>query len=145
MPVSSCMGRQVIVDHQHVASLVHEIFGHRGRCIGGKELNTRWSVIGTDDDNRVLQGAIALEVIDDACGAGASLPNAAINTNDTAIPLINDGVDGNRRLARLAITQNKLALTATDGKERVDDFDAGLQWSGNRGTLHDRSRGTLTG
>src|SRR5690606_37340480 len=40
--------------------------------------------------------------------------------------LIEDGVDGDRGLARLTVADDQLALTAADRDERVDGLDAGL-------------------
>ena len=41
--------------------------------------------------------------------------------------LVQDGVDRDRRLAGLAVTDDELALSTTDGRHRVDGLDAGLQ------------------
>jgi hypothetical protein len=41
--------------------------------------------------------------------------------------LVDDGVNGDSRLAGLAVADDQLALTAADGNHRVDSFDTGLQ------------------
>ena len=51
--------------------------------------------------------------------------------------LVQDGVDGNGRLAGLPVAQNQLALAAPDGNECIDDLQAGLQRHDNRRTIHD--------
>jgi hypothetical protein len=46
--------------------------------------------------------------------------------------LIDDRVDGDRGLARLAVADDQFALTAPDGRHGVDRLDAGLQRLVNR-------------
>ena len=44
------------------------------------------------------------------------------------------------RLARLSIAQHQLPLTATDGDQRIDHFQSGLQRHGHWSPLHNRRR-----
>src|SRR5262249_12845574 len=50
-----------------------------------------------------------------------------IDTNHVATPLVDDGVDGDRGLARLAVADDQLTLSAADRNHGVDGFDSGLQ------------------
>ena len=57
--------------------------------------------------------------------------------------LIEDGVDGDGRLARLAVTDDELALTAADRHHRVDGLQARLQRFFHRLPIDDAGRKTL--
>ncbi len=59
-------------------------------------------------------------------------PIGDINTEDAEALLIDDGIDGNGGLAGLPVTDDQLALAATDRNHRVDGLDAGLQRFANR-------------
>src|SRR5205085_3942104 len=54
--------------------------------------------------------------------------------------LVDDRVDRHRGLAGLAVADDQLALTATDGRHGVDGLDAGLQRLGDRLALDDGGR-----
>jgi len=48
------------------------------------------------------------------------------------VVLVAQGIQGQRGLAGLPITQDQFALAATDGDQGVDDLDPGLQGSSDR-------------
>src|SRR5205807_10249928 len=50
------------------------------------------------------------------------------------------GVDGDGRLARLAVADDQLALAAADGDHGIDGLDARLQWFLHRFAGHDAGR-----
>jgi hypothetical protein len=56
--------------------------------------------------------------------------------------LVQDGVDRDGGLARLAIAQDQLALAAADGDERVDAFRPVCRGT-SRAAVHDGRRGAL--
>jgi hypothetical protein len=58
-----------------------------------------------------------------------------------ALPgLVDDGVDGDRGLAGLAVADDQLALAAADGRHGVDGLDAGLHGLAHRLAAHDARR-----
>ena len=59
---------------------------------------------------------------------------------DVAVLLIDDRVDGDRGLARLAVADDQLALAAADGRHGVDGLDAGLERLADRLALDDARR-----
>src|SRR5690606_7490700 len=59
--------------------------------------------------------------------------------------LVDDRVDQERRLAGLAVTDDELALAATDRDHGVDGLDAGLERLVHRLALHDAGRLELEG
>jgi hypothetical protein len=50
--------------------------------------------------------------------------------------LVEDSVDRNRRLAGVAVADDKLALAAANRDHRVDSFDARVQRLVNRLAIH---------
>jgi len=55
------------------------------------------------------------------------LPDRHVDADDAGLFLIDDRVDGDRSLAGLAVADDELALTPTDGDHCVDRLEAGLQ------------------
>ena len=56
------------------------------------------------------------------------LTDRDVNANDIAALLVDDSINGHRGFTRLAVTDDELALSATDGNHAVDRLQAGLQW-----------------
>ena len=71
----------------------------------------------------------------DARGLTLLLTDSDVDTNRAfvfgLVLLVQNSVDGDGRLARTAVTDDELALAATDWNHRVNRFDAGLQRDGN--------------
>src|SRR6185437_12869445 len=55
------------------------------------------------------------------------LADADVDTDDASAFLVDDRVDGDRRLARAAVADDQLALAAADRDHGVDGLDARLQ------------------
>ena len=87
------------------------------------------------DDGGVLQRAGVLQRLPDTGDRGALLADRHVDAADlllrvAGLPvllLVDDGVDADRGLAGLAVTDDQLALAAADRRHGVDGLDAGLQ------------------
>ena len=55
------------------------------------------------------------------------LADGDVDADDVAVALVDDRVDGDGRLAGLAVADDQLALAAADRRHGVDGLDAGLQ------------------
>jgi hypothetical protein len=77
--------------------------------------------------------------------AGRALADGAIDAQHVRALLVQDGVDRDGGLARLAIAEDQLALAAPDGNQRIDDLEPGLQRLWDRGAVHDGSGRPLDG
>jgi len=62
---------------------------------------------------------------------GALLADRAVDADEVAALLIDDGVEDYRGLAGLAVADDELALAAADRNHGVDGLDAGLHWFAN--------------
>ena len=74
----------------------------------------------------MIHRIVCTQRTDDSSHVRAALPDAAIDTNDSAFFLIDDGVDRDGSLARLSVAQNQLPLATSDGNQSVDNFPARL-------------------
>ena len=114
--------------HQgRLALLVHEVLGHGAAGIRGDVLH-RGRVAGAGgDDDRVVQGAVAAEDVDQGGRGRFLLGDRHVDADDAGPLLVQDRVDGDGRLAGLAVADDQLALAAADRGHGVDRLDAGLQ------------------
>jgi hypothetical protein len=86
---------------------------------------------GVDDDG-VVHRAVLAERLDDAGDGGFLLTDRDVDADHRVLGapvllLVDDRVDGDGGLARLAVADDQLALAAADRDHRVDRLDAGLQ------------------
>jgi hypothetical protein len=88
---------------------------------------------------------VAAQRRDELGDRGAALPDRAVHAQHAGVGLVEDRVQGDGRLAGLAIAEDELALTPTDGDERVHDLEAGLQRDDHRRAVHDPRRLALDG
>ena len=119
--------RQIIEDHQHVARLGREIFGHCQGGIGGDVRHARRPVIARRHDDGVRGHAA---VTDSAYNLGhgiATLTDCTIDTDDTCMFLVQDRIDRQRGFAGLPVADNQLTLPQPDRHRRVDHLDPGGQ------------------
>ena len=114
--------------HQRrLALLVHEELGHRAAGVRGDVLD-RGRVAGAGGDHdRVVHGAVAAEDVDDGGRRRFLLGDRHVDADDARPLLVEDRVDGDGRLAGLAVADDQLALAAADRDHGVDRLDAGLQ------------------
>ena len=126
---------EVVVDAQGVLdealaldldAVLHDLFAHRHAGIGGEVLE-RGRFLGTgDDDDRVLHRAVRLEHGDGLGDRRELLADRDVDADEALALLVDDRVDRDGRLARLAVADDQLALAAADRDQRVDRLDAGL-------------------
>src|SRR5438445_13312966 len=81
---------------------------------------------GGDHDGVVHRPGVG-EGLHHLCDRRALLPDTAINANDVAALLIDDGVQNDGGLTGLTVSDDELALSAADRDHRIDCFDTGLQ------------------
>ena len=131
-----------------LALLVHEVLGHRAAGVGGDVLE-RGRIAGAGGDHdRVVHRAVATEDVDQAGGRRFLLSDRHVDADDARPLLIEDRVDGDGRLAGLAVADDQLALAAADRGHGVDRLDTGLHRlvdrlpSGDPGSRSTRAAGS---
>ena len=78
------------------------------------------------DDDRVLQGAVLLELLHHVHDRRGLLPDRDVDADEILALLVDDRIDRDGGLARLAVADDQFALAATDGNHGVDRLQAGL-------------------
>ena len=94
-------------------------------------MNGAGSDAGRADDHGVLHGAVRREGVDGLGHRRALLADGDVDALHALALLVDDGVDGDGGLARLAVADDQLALAPTDRGHGVDGLDPGLE-----GLLH---------
>ena len=139
---------QVVEDDQGVLALVHPVLAQRRAGVRSEVLERGGERRRRADHGRVGHGVGLLEDVDHLADRRALLPDGDVDALDllrgvAALPvvaLVDDRVEGHRRLAGLPVADDQLALAAADGGHGVDRLDAGLQGLLHRLALHDRRR-----
>ncbi len=126
LPVGPGVLGQVVVDDQRLLALLHELLAHGAAGIGGDILQRGRLGSRGDDDDGVLHGVVLFQRGHHLGHLGQLLADGHIDADQVLTLLVNDGVDGQGRLARLPVADDQLALPAANGDHRVDGLDAGL-------------------
>ena len=148
---------QVVVDDEHVAArvggvggvavlvVVHEVLADRGASHGRDVLHRRGVGGSGGNDDRLVQDAVPGERLADGGNGRGLLANGDVDADHVGLGLVDDGVDGDCRLTRLAVADNQLALATADGDHGVNGEKAGLHRLAHGLALHDARRLELDG
>ena len=118
---------QVVVDDKRVLALVEEVLAHRGAGERRHPLDRRGLVGGRRHDRRVRHRAgLAQPLVHLGDGRGL-LADGDVDALHVLVVLVQDRVDGDRRLAGRTVADDQLALAAADVRHRVDRLDPGLE------------------
>src|SRR5581483_6442707 len=130
---------------QRLSAAIHELLAD-GAAGVGRQVLQRGRVGGRrGHDDRVLHGAVFLEGGHDLGDLGVLLANGHVDAEEILALLVDDGVDGDGRLAGLAVADDQLALAAANRDHGVDGFDAGLHRCIYRLPIDDGRRDALDG
>ncbi len=140
LPVGLGLLGQVVVHHEGVLAVLHPVLAHGATGVGSEVLERRGVGGRSRHDDRVLERTGLTEGLDGLRDGGALLADRHVNALHTLSLLVQDGVDRDRGLAGLAVTDDELALTAADRGHRVDGLDAGLERLVHRLAAHDAGR-----
>ena len=119
--------REIIVDDERVLAVVAEVLAHRAARVGRDELQRGRITRRGGDDDRVLHRAVLRELVDHLRHGRLLLTGGDVDAEDVGVLLVDDRVDRDRGLARLAVADDQLALSAPDRGHGVDRLDAGHQ------------------
>jgi hypothetical protein len=142
LAVGAGVAGEVVVHDQHVTPLTDEELRHARCGVGRDEPQPHRVVTRRDDHDGPLEHVLCLQACDDLGDGARALADRAVHRHDVAVTLVEDRVERDAGLARLAVADDQLTLTATDRDQRVDGLDAGLQRCVDRRPVVDR-RGLL--
>ena len=107
-------------------AVLHDLLAHRHARVRGEVLE-RGGILGAGDDHdRVLHRAVLLEDGHRVGHGRELLADRHVDADEALALLVDDRVEGDGGLARLAVADDQLALAAADRDQRVDRLDAGL-------------------
>jgi|GEM_PF-2811077 len=144
-PVGLGLLAQVVEDDQDVLAAIHPVLADGRTGVGGYVLEARGVGSRGGHDGGVLHGAGLFQGGTDRGDGGALLTDGHVDAPHlllgvSGLPvalLVDDGVDGDGRLAGLPVADNQLTLAAADGCHGVDGLDAGSQGLVNGMPVHD--------
>ncbi len=117
---------QVIVNDQGVFTAVTEELAHGAAGVRRQELQCGGFRSTGNDHDGVGQGAGFFQLANDVGNGGTLLADCNINTENTGVFLVDDGVDGHGGLADLTVTDDQLTLATADRDHGVDGLVASL-------------------
>ena len=97
--------------------------------------------MGRDDDGVVPNAGVG-ELFSNRQDARQRLADKDVDAGDSARALGRYGIDRHRGLARIAVTDDQLTLTAANGYGRIDDHDSGDERLVDVLALHELERRT---
>ena len=134
LAVSGRLLREIVIDDQRMHAVVPEILAHGAAGIGGKELQRRALRGGRSDHDRILHRTGVFQDLHHLGDRGALLADRDVDAVELLALvvalvdrlLVDEGIDGDRGLAGLAVTDDQLALAAPDRDQAVDRLETGL-------------------
>ena len=128
---------EVIVDHQHIFTLLHKVFAHGAAAVRRDVLQGGKLRSGGGNNDGIVHRAAGGKGFHHLGHGRALLPDGDIDTDDAVALLVQDGIQRDGGLAGLAVTDDELTLAAANGDHAVDGLDTGLKRHGNGLTLDD--------
>src|SRR5687767_7481750 len=107
-------------------TVVPEVLTDRGTGEWRQELHRSRIASGRRDHHAVVHCMVLFEGFYHAGHRRAFLTDGHVNAKYTEASLVNDRIDRDRRLARLTISNDQLALASPDRNHSIDGLDAGL-------------------
>ena len=128
-----------------MTAFIHEVLRHRNARIGSEVLQRRAVRRRCGDDDRVLHSAAVFECLDNARDGRCLLTDGDVDADTVLSLLVQNRIDGNRRLARAAVADDQLALSAADRHEGVDRLQTRLERLMDALAVRDTGRRRLDG
>ena len=130
---------EIVVDAECVAhflpvngdALFHDLFCNRATGERRKVLQWCWIFGACDHNDGVPHGALLLQHGNNGAHRGELLADCNVDADEALPLLIDDRVNRHGGLAGLAVTDDQLALSATDWDECINRLDTSLHWRGD--------------
>ena len=126
LTVSNSLFRQVIVNDQRIFTAVTEVFAHCATGIRCQVLQCSGFRRGCYHNDGVSQCAVLFQFTYHVRNGGRFLADSDIDTFDTGIALVDDGIDSQCGFTCLTVTDDQFTLTTTDWDHGVNGFITGL-------------------
>ena len=133
--------REIVIDNQHVAALVHVIFRHRAARVRRNVLHGVRFARRCADDDAVVHCVAFAQILHQLGNARRLLTDGNVHADNVLALLIQHGIQRNRRFARLTVADNQFALTAANREHGVDGQQTCFHRRINTLTVDDAGRG----
>ena len=144
-PIGDGVLGQVVIDDEHVPTLIHEILAQGASGVGGNILQRGGGAGGGVYHHGIVHGPPAGQVLHQLGHGAVLLADGHIDAHHVLALLVQDGVQSDGRLARLPVTDDQLALAPADGEHGVDGQQAGLHGGVHRLAVQDARGRRLDG
>ena len=120
--------RQIVVHaERRLALVIHEVLRHGAARVGRDVLHRSGIGRRSVDDDRVRHRALVAQLRFDRSHRRRFLTDRDVDAGDAGALLIDDRIDGDRRLADPSVADDQLALPASDRDHRVHRLDPRLE------------------
>ncbi len=141
---NSLLGKIVIAD-QSVLAIVTEIFTDRAACKWRKVLHRSRIRSSSCDHDGIFESAAFFEDLNELSNSRTLLADSDIDAIKLFFVwavvvdwlLVKEGIENDRGLAGLTVTDDQLALTTANRDQSVNSLEAGRHWLVNRLTRND--------
>mmetsp|Transcript_9353 Transcript_9353/g.20787 ORF Transcript_9353/g.20787 Transcript_9353/m.20787 type:complete len:370 (-) Transcript_9353:645-1754(-) len=118
---------EIIVKDDGVLSVVAKVFSHGGSGVGSEELKRSGVGGGSSDDDAVVHGLLVIELSDELGDGGSLLSHTDVDTGEGILLrlLVNNGVNGNRGLSSLTISNDQFTLSTSNGDKSIHGLESG--------------------
>ena len=131
---------EVVVDDECVLALLHEVLADSSTCERCEVLEGSRRGCRCSDDDGVLHCALVCELCNELRGLRLLLADSNVHTDRTILSrlrlLVDDGVYRDGGLTRSAVTNDELALAATNWHHGVDSLNARVKRRVHRRAVH---------
>src|SRR5258707_2601850 len=123
---------QVIVDNQRVFTCLHELLAHSTTGIRGQVFQWGGFRSSCHHEHGMLHCPMLIEDLNSTRNRRVLLADGDVDTDKVFAFLVDDRINSNGSLTRLAVADDQFALTTTDGDHTVDSLNTRLHRSIHR-------------
>src|SRR5262249_6931993 len=118
---------QIVVDDERVLPAIAKMLAYRASGVGSDVLERSGLRRGGGYHQGVFHRTVAVQLLHQLRHGGTLLANRDVDALHPLAPLIDDGVERDRRFAGLLVADDQFALPTPDRTGRVNCLDPGLQ------------------
>ena len=118
---------QIVIDDQHVLSLIHKVLAHGTAGIGRDILQRACLGCSSGYNHGVIHGAVLCQSLYQISYGGTLLTDGYIDTDHVLSLLVNNGIYRNGSLTGLTVADDQLTLSASNRNHGIDGLDTGLK------------------
>jgi len=127
---------QIVIDDQHIFSLMHKIFRHCSSCVGGNILQRSRIAGCRRHHHRIIQCILIFQSINQLCNCRCLLSYSNIDTDYILSFLIDNSIQRNGCFPSLTVTDNQLSLPPANREHGINSKNTRFHWNTYRFSFH---------